>query len=230
MSDLIVKKETKQVLENEYRYLEDVLDKDDLECFKQLTPELKDTWSKKQLFRTETEMRVSVLNDYKFPTKASKYWQCVREQDVHLDCLLSLSIDNRKNDVKIKKLQKSIEECKDELDKELLKIELDERILDYARVKNTARHRIREIRLWSKLKEELDDGTFDTKNPDTHKRESLKSIINNRVKSFTPGTSMPEIFNTLALQDTYEKVIKENQIKNYDQEREKLLSQKSKTE
>ena len=218
------------LIEKEAPSLNNLLDPNDVKEFKEMTEELRDTWTKKQVFRTETEMRMSVLQDAKYPTKASKYWQCVREQDVHLDCLLSLSIENRKNDVKIKKLQKSIEECKDELDKELLKIELDERILDYARVKNTARHRIREIRLWSKLKEELDDGTFDTKNPDTHKRESLKSIINNRVKSFTPGTSMPEIFNTLALQDTYDKVIKENQIKNYDQEREKLLSQKSKTE
>ena len=41
---------------------------------------MRDTWTKKQMFRTQTEMEFSVLNDAKYPTKAAKYWQCVREQ------------------------------------------------------------------------------------------------------------------------------------------------------
>ena len=38
-----------------------------------MTAELRDTWTKKQVFRTETEMRMSVLQDMKYPTKAAKY-------------------------------------------------------------------------------------------------------------------------------------------------------------
>ena len=33
-------------------------------------------YEKKQMWRTRTEMEVSVLNDVKFPNNAAKYWQC----------------------------------------------------------------------------------------------------------------------------------------------------------
>jgi len=61
------------LIEKETPNLNNILDPDDVESFKNLTTELKDTWTKKQIFRTETEMRFSVLNDFKHPTKASKY-------------------------------------------------------------------------------------------------------------------------------------------------------------
>ena len=43
-------------LETESKYLTNILDKDDVKNFKKLIPELQDTWMKKQMFRTETEM------------------------------------------------------------------------------------------------------------------------------------------------------------------------------
>ena len=58
------------------------------------------------MFRTQTEMEFSVLNDAKYPTNAAKYWQCVREQNVFLENLMSLSFDYRRNEVKIKRLEK----------------------------------------------------------------------------------------------------------------------------
>ena len=80
------------------KYLSDILDVEDVKEFKSLIPELKDTWKKKQVFRTETEMRFSVLSDNKYPTRAAKYWQCVREQNTHFENLMHLSFDARKND------------------------------------------------------------------------------------------------------------------------------------
>ena len=50
-----------------------VLKEHDAQLIRELREELTDTWSKRQIFRTETEMRVSVLNDVKHPTPASKY-------------------------------------------------------------------------------------------------------------------------------------------------------------
>ena len=61
-----------------------VLKEEDAKQILQLKDELADNWNKKQIFRTETEMRVSVLNDAKHPTPASKYWQSVREMSAHL--------------------------------------------------------------------------------------------------------------------------------------------------
>jgi hypothetical protein len=71
------------------------------------------------MFRTETEMRFSVLSDNKYPTKAAKYWQSVREQNTHFENLVHLSFDARKNEVEIKKLQRDIKKEKDELEVEL---------------------------------------------------------------------------------------------------------------
>ena len=82
-----------ELIEKESPNLNNLLDPNDVSKFKELTGELRDTWTKKQIFRTETEMRFTVLNDYKCPTKAAKYWQCVREQNVYLEQLMQLSFE-----------------------------------------------------------------------------------------------------------------------------------------
>ena len=61
------------------REIVNVLNEEDANTILSIRDELVDNWQKKQIFRTETEMRVSVLNDAKHPTNASKYWQSVRE-------------------------------------------------------------------------------------------------------------------------------------------------------
>ena len=55
---------------------------------------------------------MSVLQDAKYPTKAAKYWQCVREQNVFLENLMSLSFDDRRNEVKLKRLKEKLEKKK----------------------------------------------------------------------------------------------------------------------
>src|SRR6056300_852237 len=116
----VEKRNIKDLVDKESDNLHNILDPKDVKDFKELTGELRDTWTKKQIFRTETEMRFSVLNDFKYPTKASKYWQCVREQNVYLENLMSLSFDYRRNDAKIKRLEKKLAEETDDLRKELL--------------------------------------------------------------------------------------------------------------
>ena len=81
------------LIEKEAPSLNNLLDPNDVKEFKAMTAELRDTWTKKQMFRTETEARFSVLQDNRYPTKAAKYWQCVREQSSYLDNLMSLSFD-----------------------------------------------------------------------------------------------------------------------------------------
>ena len=107
------KRNIQTVAETESKYLTKILDEQDVKQFKTLIPELKDTWMKKQMFRTETEMRFSVLSDNRFGTKAAKYWQSVREQNTHFENLMRLSFDARKNAIEIKKLKKKIETEKD---------------------------------------------------------------------------------------------------------------------
>jgi hypothetical protein len=197
------------LIEKETPNLNNILDLEDVESFKDLKLELKDTWTKKQQFRTETEMRFSVLNDYKHPTKASKYWQCVREQNSFLESLMSLSFDARRAEIKLQKLKKDLEKEKDPLEKELIQIDIDEKIFSIANTQLTAKDRMREIKLWSTLKKELNDGTFDTKNVNTHQLDSYHEVYKNRIGSLTPGTSQAEVFNARGQFETLERHKKE---------------------
>jgi len=86
-----------------------VLKEEDAQAVVALKEELTDTWTKKQIFRTETEMRISVLNDGKHPTQASKYWQSVREQNAMFEALMGLSFDLRRNQIKRMKLERKLE-------------------------------------------------------------------------------------------------------------------------
>jgi len=197
-------------LETESKYLTNILDQDDVKDFKKLIPELQDTWHKKQMFRTETEMRFSVLNDYKHPTKASKYWQCVREQNVFLENLMSLSFDYRRTEVKIKRLQQKLEQEEDPIKRELLQIDIDEKVYGKASMQLVARDRMREIKLWSKFKKQFDDGSFDTKDVNTHQLNSYHLTMKNKAETLTQGSSQPEVFNVLGQLQSIERIKKEN--------------------
>ena len=203
------KRNIKDLVDKESDNLHNILDPNDVTDFKGMVDELRDTWTKKQVFRTETEMRFSVLNDMKYPTKASKYWQCVREQNVYLENLMSLSFDYRRTEVKLKRLQQKLEEEKDPLKKELIQIDIDEKTYSKANMELTAKDRMREIKLWSQLKKEVDDGTFDKQNVNTHQLESYHKIMLNRKDTLTPGSSQPEVFNVLGQLQTIERVKKE---------------------
>jgi hypothetical protein len=194
-------------LETESKYLTNILDREDVKDFKKLIPELQDTWHKKQMFRTETEMRFSVLSDNKYPTKAAKYWQSVREQNTHFENLVHLSFDARKNEVEIKKLQRDIKKEKDPLEVELKQIELEEKLYGKASMELVAKHRMREVATWSKLKKEFDDNQFNKQDVNDHQAESYKLQLQHRANTITAGTSQAEVFNIVGQVDTLNRVI-----------------------
>ena len=185
MSEDIKKRDITSLIEKEAPNLNNLLDPEDVTKFKELTGELRDTWTKKQMFRTQTEMEFSVLNDAKYPTKAAKYWQCVREQNVFLENLMNLSFDYRKNEVEIRQLKKKRDEEKDELEKELHQIEIDKKTFSKASMQLTARDRMREIKLWSDYKKKYDDGSFDTTNVNTHQLNSYHLTMKNKAETLT---------------------------------------------
>ena len=199
-------------LETESKYLTNILDKQDVKEFKKLIPELQDTWHKKQMFRTETEMRFSVLSDNKYPTKAAKYWQSVREQNTHFENLVHLSFDSRKNDIEIEKIQRDIKKEKDPLEKKLKQVELEEKLYGKAQMELVAKHRMREVATWSKLKKEFHDNSFDDKDVNTHQAKSYLLRLQHQKNTITPGTSQPEVFNVLGQLESLEKGIRENKL------------------
>jgi len=200
------------LIEKEAPSLNNLLDPEDVKEFKAMTAELRDTWTKKQVFRTETEMRMSVLQDMKYPTKAAKYWQCVREQNVFLENLMSLSFDCRRSEAKVKWLEKKVETETDEYKLEKYKIDLDEARYGLANMQLVARDRMREIKLWSTLKKEFDDGSFDTKDVNRHQLDSYHLIMKNKAETLTSGSSQPEVFNVLGQLQTIERVKKSGEM------------------
>jgi len=200
------------LIEKEAPSLNNLLDPNDVKAFKEMTAELRDTWTKKQVFRTETEMRMSVLQDMKYPTKAAKYWQCVREQNVFLENLMSLSFDCRRSEAKVKWLEKKIKTEKDEYKLEKYKIDLDEARYGLANMQLVAKDRMREIKLWSTLKKEFDDGTFDTKDVNRHQLDSYHLIMKNKAETLTSGSSQPEVFNVLGQLKSIERVKKSGEM------------------
>ena len=207
------KRDIKSLIQQEETHLNNLLEPNDLKSFKGMVDELRDTWTKKQIFRTETEARVSVLQDNSYPTKAAKYWQCVREQNVFLENLMSLSFDYRRNEAKIKWLTKKVETETDEYKLENYKIDLDEKIYSKASMEAVAKDRMREINMWSKLKAEFNDGTFNDKNVNDHQLETYHQVYLNKAKTLTSGSSQPEVFNVVGQLETIERVKKSGELK-----------------
>ena len=216
------KRNIKALIEKEAPNLNNLLDLEDVKIFKGLTEELRDTWTKKQMFRTETEMQFSVLNDAKYPTKAAKYWQCVREQNVFLENLMNLSFDYRRTEVKIKRLQEKLEKEKDPIKRELLQIDIDEKTFNKASAQLVARDRMREIKLWSKFKKRFNDGSFDTTNVNTHQLNSYHLTMKNKAETLTQGSSQPEVFNVLGQLQSIERIKKDLALENKQKENGKL--------
>jgi len=186
-----------------------VLKEEDSKAVLALREELTDTWTKKQIFRTETEMRISVLNDGKHPTQASKYWQSVREQNAMFEALMGLSFDLRRNNVKRlkleRKMQKAIEEG-DDIRQMEIQIDLDENLYGKANMEQVAHDRVRELKTWSKIKEELEDGSFDSKNVNTHQAESYRLALTNRAKALGPNAGPAEVINAVGPLQTVERL------------------------
>lgn len=192
-----------------------VLKEEDAKQILALKDELADNWNKKQIFRTETEMRVSVLNDAKHPTSASKYWQSVREMSAHFDAMMNLSFDMRRNNIERLKLERKMNkaiENDDDLKQMELQIDLDQNLYNKACMEQVAHDRVREIQTWSKIKDELNDGSFDTQNVNTHQAVSLKLALENRVKALGPQSSPSEVINAVGPLQTVERLAKGNNL------------------
>ena len=223
MSDDIIKKDgVKDIIEKEIPNLNNLLSTTDLNNFKAMTEELRDTWTKKQMFRTETEARFSVLQDNRYPTKAAKYWQCVREQSSYLDNLMALSFDYRRNDAKIKYLEKKIANETDEYKLTKYEIDLDEARFGKASMEKTAKHRMREIGMWSGLKKEFNDGSFNDKDVNQHQLESYGLHYAQKAKTLNNNSSDTDIFNVMGQLESLKRIKKSGELENSYKEKEKI--------
>ena len=217
-----MKKDVIEVIQDEEPHLNNLLTQEDLSAFKGMVGELRDTWTKKQMFRTETEARFSVLQDNRYPTKASKYWQCVREQSTYLDNLMTLSFDYRRNEAKIKWLEGKVKKEEDEYKQTKYQIDLDECRFSKASMEKDARHRMREIKMWSKLKKEFNDGSFNDKDVNQHQLESYHKMYAGKAKGITNNTPESEVFNIVGQLRSLERIKQTGELENKTEKKEEL--------
>lgn len=145
--------------------------------------EIHDAWHKKQIFRTETQARYAVLNSFKYPTKASRYWQAVREQMVHFDELILLSFRIRRKEIELREVEQKIKKADaGSFEYEKLLVDRDELLFRIKTGYRVAQDRVREIMQWSLLKKENNDGSFDDKDVNSHQKESLFQSVYNRAQ------------------------------------------------
>ena len=216
------KKDVKDIIQKEETHLNNLLEQQDLTDFKGMVDELRDTWTKKQMFRTETEARFSVLQDNRYPTKGAKYWQCVREQSSYLDNLMTLSFDYRRNEAKITWLEKKIDKEEDEYKKTKYEIDLDECRFAKASMEKVAKHRMREIKMWSKLKSEFNDGSFNDKDVNEHQLESYGLQYYEKSKTLNENSSDTEIFNVMGQLQSLQRIKKSGELLSKTEKKEQL--------
>ena len=216
------KKDVKDIIQKEETHLNNLLEQKDLTDFKGMVDELRDTWTKKQMFRTETEARFSVLQDNRYPTKGAKYWQCVREQSSYLDNLMTLSFDYRRNEAKIKWLEGKIDKEEDEYKKTKYEIDLDECRFAKASMEKTAKHRMREIKMWSKLKGEFNDGSFNDKDVNDHQLESYGLQYYEKSKTLNEHSDQNEVFNVMGQLQSLQRIKKSGELLSNTEKKEQL--------
>ena len=217
-------------ISEDLHHILNVLKPKDAEDVLALKEELADNWNKRQIFRTETEMRISVLNDAVHPTAASKYWQSVREMGAHFDALMGLTFNLRRNELKRLQLEKKLKEAdyeNDPLKKLEVEIDMDENLYEKASMVQTAHDRVREIQTWSKIKAELNDGTFDSQNVNQHQAQSYRVTLQNRVSALNEKSDSSEIINAVGPLQTVERLLKEDgDLLTFDEARKKLTEGK----
>ena len=176
-----------------------VLSKEQNKELAELKQELKETVEKNQIYRTEIQMRYSVLQDGKQPTNAAKYWQCVREQAAMYDELTRDSFAFRNLMIDLDEAKDKLSKESNEFEKRRLEVKIDELEFNKNTILRIGKDRFREIKLWSKLKKEFDDGSFD--NTDVYNyetgKEAMEIRLQKRAVTLTQGSNQAEVLNVL---------------------------------
>lgn len=175
----------------------EVISQSDKNKIAEIAAELRETMHKRQIFRTDTEARISVLNDGSFPTRASKYWQSVREQSVMFENLVLMNFEMRRKLIQLKTLNRNLDMTVDPLIRESIEVDIDECKFALDNLQHVAKDRVREILMWSQIKKELDDGSFNTDEVNAHQAVTMREQLEYRLSTL-PQTSVPgEVMNVL---------------------------------
>ena len=133
---------------------------------------------------------------------------------------MGLSFDLRRNNLSHEKLQRKMvkaQEKGDDLKERELQIDVDQNLWERANMRSTAHDRVRELRTWSKIKDELDNGTFNNEDVNDHQAVSYTHTLANRVKSLSEHSQPAEIVNAAGPLQTVQRLMtKDGRLKQFD--------------
>ena len=81
---------------------------------------------------------------------------------------------------------------------------------------------MREIKMWSKLKKEFDDGSFDTQDVNSHQLESYGLQYHAKAKTLNNNSSEAEVFNVIGQLQSLQRIRKSGELESSYKEREQL--------
>lgn len=150
-----------------------VLSNEDQISLQELIPEIETAIQSHTIYRTTTEALFSILNDVKHPTSASKYHQAKREQLVMFENLVGLSFDYRAATIELEEVLLKLSKAEGSKLKKL-EIKRDRLQFKLMWMHKDGEERIRELKMWSQIKEDLAaSAEFDINDKDTDELKAL---------------------------------------------------------
>ena len=196
-----------------------VLAKDDLSYIRNVTGELKRAHDHQVKWRSKFIMENGILSDQKFPTPASKWFQCIREELVFWEELVRTGIKYSRANINKKKLELKIKQLgnseMETLDKELLLLDITEKEFEMINAKRDAKERVREIRHWESIKDKLlkENPKLDINNQENHEEETWVAKWKTELQ-IPKGLVSPTMYkDCLANLQTWEKNKKKDGVK-----------------
>ena len=135
---------------------------------------------------------------------------------------MTLSFDYRRNEAKIKWLEGKIEKEGDDYRKTKYEIDLDECRFAKASMEKVAKHRMREIKMWSKLKKEFNDGSFNDKDVNQHQLESYGLHYAQKAKTLNNNSSDTDVFNVMGQLESLRRIRKSGELEQSYTEKEQI--------
>jgi len=189
-----------EIAERAFSVTTGLLEAADLEFLVTHTEQLAYDYTNRPLYRSETEMRVSILTDMRFPTPQSKYWQCIREQATMWAGVIDDSAQYQLCQIDIQLMERSLARLErdqpEDYDLHIQRLELE--MLSKHRAMREhqahAKDRVRELRLWRTIMDELcAEGPIDTVNIEAGQLESLTRRYQNQLKNLGDRATPTEI-------------------------------------
>ena len=134
-----------------------ILDNTDISSMLEMSKSMQHVFEKRQIHRTETEMKYSVLDELRCPTDAGKYWQIIREEFGMFENLMNISFEfeDLNLDLQLKQIELSeidITTKKGKIYAMKKRNEIKQLQFKSAGMRLQGKDYVRELKIWEKLK------------------------------------------------------------------------------